>query len=473
VANFFLQLKKNADRFPASLALASRTGQLSYKSLVRSMEAVTANAVAAGIGPGQTILVDCSNSDARLPLIFGLMRTGATVGIGSAADTFIEHNVGVDAVVTDKPHPKVAWRVIRLSAQWFNAPTKGKPAPANRDYSLMFSSSGSTGKMKLVRFSRENIEYRIKVKLDDLYYRDCPRYLSTSGNASLTTFVDFMITLTKGGLIILQSDRRSSSILDTISLLRPTYVSMAPSTLVGILKLLRDRPRRFEMIDYLRLAGSYCSVETREKAAEILAKNIVTSYGATEISRVAWGQLADIRHTEGSVGRIIDGVVVETVDDGGNPLPAGSEGEIRIRPPKAAVASYVTGQDSQTPLRDGWFYPGDLGRVGPDRSLIVTGRKSLVMNLGGVKLSPEVAESIIQKMEAVEDVGVLAIKDSDGLDVACAAVVKKKSVDLEEINDHLFKEKCSAPISKLKFVSAVPRTANGKIDRMGLRELVG
>jgi acyl-CoA synthetase (AMP-forming)/AMP-acid ligase II len=476
VANFFPQLKKNAERYPASLAIASRTGQLSYELFVRNIEAIAANAVAAGIGPGQTILVNSSNDEAWLPLIFGLMRIGATVAVVPSPDIFVEHNARIDAVVTDKPDLKAPCRVVRVLPQWFDVPAAGKPVPAaaRRDYSLIFASSGSTGKRKLIKFSSENTEYSIKTKIDDELFLGCPRYYSTAGNMTFPAFVDFMITLIRGGLIIQDRDRRPSALLDTISLFRPTYVSMAPATLVAILKLLREEPRRFEMVNWVRLTGAYCSIETRDKAAESFAKNILMSYGATEIGRVASGKLADLRLIEGLVGWIIDDeTAVESVDEEGNPQPAGSVGEIRIKPPRTAVASYITGLGSQPPLRDGWFYPGDLGYVSPDRGLIITGRKSLVMNLGGTKISPEIAESALQKMEAIQDVGVLAVKDLNGFDVACAAIVKKKGVGLDEINRHLFQERCNFTVSKLKFVSSIPRTANGKVDRMGLRELVG
>ncbi|MGR9046955.1 MAG: class I adenylate-forming enzyme family protein [Gammaproteobacteria bacterium] len=475
MADFFLKLKKNAERYPASPAIASRTGQLSYRFVVRSIEAVAANAVAAGIGPRQTILVNCSNSEAWLPLIFGLMRTGATVGVVPSPATFVEHNVRIDAVVTDKPDLKVPCRVIHLTPQWFNAPSTRMPvAGTAKGYSLIFSSSGSTGKKKLIKFSSENVDYSIKMKIGDDLFSGCPRYYSTSGDMTFPTFVDFMITLMRGGLIIQNRDRRTIAILDTIGLFRPTHISMAPGTLAMIIDSLREQPRQFEKVDYVRLSGAYCAVETREKAAEIFAKNIVMGYGATEIGRVASGELADMRNMEGLVGWIIDGLTtVETVDDDDRPLPAGIEGEIRIKPPKAAVASYATGLGDQSVLRDGWFYPGDIGRVGSDRGLIITGRKSLVMNLGGTKINPEIAEAALRKMEAVEDVGVLAVRDRDGFDVACAAIVKKKSVDLDEINRHLFDEGCRFTVSKLKFVSSIPRTENGKVDRMGLKKLVG
>ena len=101
MTDFFLALTKNAERYPASLALASRSGHLTYQFLVRNIEAVAVNAVELGFKPGQTVLLECSNKDARLPLVFGLMRVGVSVGVGQSPKLFAEHNVRIDAVVTD------------------------------------------------------------------------------------------------------------------------------------------------------------------------------------------------------------------------------------------------------------------------------------------------------------------------------------------------------------------------------------
>lgn len=46
---------------------------------------------------------------------------------------------------------------------------------------------------------------------------------------------------------------------------------------------------------------------------------------------------------------------------------------------------------------DGWFYPGDIGRLDPDGPLIVTGRADEVINCGGVKFTPEIVEENIRR----------------------------------------------------------------------------
>ena len=472
MANFFLDLKKNAERFPASIAMASTAGHLSYDYLLENVDAIAANAIATGLKPGQTVLVDCSSNEARLLLILGMMRAGMTVGLTQTPDFYARQNVTIDAVITDDAKLRSECRLIRLAPHWFKMPSGKKTLPGfGRDYGLIFGSSGSTGRTKLIQFDRANIEYRIKSKSDEIYFQGLPRFYSTTGNTSSATFADFMITLQKGGVIIQSPNRTPDSILNTISLFRPSYATMAPMMLVRILRHLRDDPREIEKLGHLRLTGAYCSVRVRDDAVKKIAHDVITSYGATEIARVASGQLADIRDTEGSVGTIMGEMDVETVDDGGKPLPTGNEGEIRIRPPKSAVATYIGEAGVQSPLQDGWFYPGDIGRVDDNGRLIITGRKSLVINLGGNKVSPELAEAVIMEMNAIEDAGVLGVKDANGFDVVCALVVGPSKLKIDDINTHLRKAKTSFALSKLQHVDAIPRTDTGKVDRTALRDL--
>ena len=472
MTDFFLELEKNARRFPGSPAIVSRTGHVSYGYLAGSIESVAAAAAAAGIAPGQTILLNCLNNEARFPLVLGLLRLGVTLALGVKPATFAEHNVRFDAMVSDNPRLRGNFKIIRPTPQWFKVESTGKAVTADRpDYAMIFSSTGSTGTPRLIKFDRNNFEYRIGNKFDDVYFSDCPRSFLAAGPMTAITIIDTIAALKKCGVVIQHTVRSPVSILDSINLFKPDYVCMAPSALVNVLELLRDKPRKLEKVDYLRLTGSYCSIETREKALEIFAEDIITSYGVTEIGRVAWSRLADICDTEGSVGRIIDGMSVETVDDDGNALASGSEGEIRIKPPKAAPASYVTAGGEQSALRDGWFYPGDLGRVDADGNLIITGRKSTVINLGGNKVSPEFVESLLGKMEAIADVGVLGVKGPNGFDAVCAVVVQKKNVNLEEINAQVSAQSGRFRVRELRFAPAIPRTANGKIDRIGLKEL--
>ena len=153
-------------------------------------------------------------------------------------------------------------------------------------------------------------------------------------------------------------------------------------------------------------------------------------------------------------------------------LQPGNEGEIRFKMPKDAAARYLVGMAEQTALRDGWFYPGDIGRIDEANQLIITGRKSLVINLGGNKVSPELAESLIMEMETIDDVGVLGVKDNNGFDVVFALIAGDPKIDLDQVNRHLYEKKSNFAVSKLKHVRSIPHTDTGKVDRPALRELI-
>jgi acyl-CoA synthetase (AMP-forming)/AMP-acid ligase II len=261
-------------------------------------------------------------------------------------------------------------------------------------------------------------------------------------------------------------------VLDASDLYRPSYVSMAPSTLVDLLTTLARTPRRTRKVAYLRLSGAYCTLATREKALCQFAEHVLTSYGATEIGRVALGDFEEIKGTEGSVGRIRDGVTVETVDENGQPLPAGSEGELRIKPPAGVAATYLGPDGDVDVLRDGWFYPGDIGCVDLSTGqLIFTGRKSTVINIGGTKISPEIVEGTLLEMPEIEDVAVAPMASEHGYQLICALVVDGGRLTLDDVTTFLLGRKRRFPVSALRSVASIPRTDNGKIDRPAVRAM--
>ena len=473
--DFFAELHRTANRHPGSIAFTSVSGSLDYEALLQNIENIADNASAHGLGEGHMVHVECASPELLLLLVLGLLRAGVTVGVTREIAAYAEHGVELDAVLHDKPASRPAAlaskRWLMLAADWFK-PARGKKSPRNKNaqYALIVGSSGSTGRTKLICVSRSNLEYRIAGKYDDPYFGGDVRYFSTAGNTSMSTLSDYLITLMKGGLIIRSNVRTGRAALDVSSLYQPSYVAMAPLTLVDVLGTLGRSPRKIRKIDYLRLTGAYCSADTRREALAQYAANIITSYGATEIGRVAWGDFADIGDTRGSVGTIAGEMTVETVDENRKPLPPGTEGELRIRPPAKAVTTYASAAGEV--LTDGWFYPGDLGRIDPGGRLIVTGRKSTVINLGGNKINPEVAEAVLLAAPGIKDVAVAPQLSAHGYQTICAVVASDGPVTLDAINKYLARKNERFSVNSLKRVPSVPRGASGKIDRPAVLRIV-
>jgi acyl-coenzyme A synthetase/AMP-(fatty) acid ligase len=171
--------------------------------------------------------------------------------------------------------------------------------------------------------------------------------------------------------------------------------------------------------------------------------------------------------TETGSGIVYDGYALAGVD------VAEAEGELIVRSP-TLFASYrddarprVTGPDGL----DDWFPTGDAGRV-DDGRVSVRGRLGYVINTGGEKLWPEDLEAILATLAGVLDVAVTSVEDPEWGQRIVALVVGDGSA-LDEAISSIANEHIGpwAKPKEIRYVTAIPRTSNGKIKRNELTHL--
>jgi acyl-coenzyme A synthetase/AMP-(fatty) acid ligase len=95
--------------------------------------------------------------------------------------------------------------------------------------------------------------------------------------------------------------------------------------------------------------------------------------------------------------------------------------------------------------------------------MILTGRTSDVINVGGLKLAPEVIEDILRRHPAVTEVAAFGGMGESGIEEISVAIVTNRAV----ANSHLI-EWCAErglPLTHVHIVGALPKTASGKIHR--------
>jgi acyl-coenzyme A synthetase/AMP-(fatty) acid ligase len=174
---------------------------------------------------------------------------------------------------------------------------------------------------------------------------------------------------------------------------------------------------------------------------------------------------------DGFVGHVLPWVEVQVVDEIGEVQPVGREGIFRVKSPEAAL--YISaGGDRQELHEDGWFYPGDVGRLGADGTIYVTGRSSEVINRGGSVVAPEAIEDVLRLNPNIADVAVVGITNADGVEEIWAAVVSDRLIDPaaviaaarprlnEKVPDHVVQ------------VPSIPRAESAKVRRFQLREIL-
>jgi O-succinylbenzoic acid--CoA ligase len=116
---------------------------------------------------------------------------------------------------------------------------------------------------------------------------------------------------------------------------------------------------------------------------------------------------------------------------------------------------------------------GDLGRIGPDGEVEVTGRASAVIITGGENVQPAAVEEAVESHPAVLECGVFGRPDEEWGEAVVAAVVLRDGAELDAGELHAWCGERLAPFEcpkELLFVDALTRTGAGKLDRTALGE---
>jgi acyl-CoA synthetase (AMP-forming)/AMP-acid ligase II len=161
------------------------------------------------------------------------------------------------------------------------------------------------------------------------------------------------------------------------------------------------------------------------------------------------------------------------VDEAGRDLPRGETGLVRLRAPGMAQG-YIDDREAEArAFRDGWFQPGDRGRVEADGTLVFAGRDSEMMILGTINIFPAEIERAAEGFPGVADCAAFALPSGTLGDIPALAVVETApgAVDIAALA-----AACRARLGlraprRVVVVAALPRTATGKVQRDRLAAL--
>ena len=246
-----------------------------------------------------------------------------------------------------------------------------------------------------------------------------------------------------------------------------TLLSLVPTMLSRLLEFRGPRPVPPGLRAVL-LGGAAAPPDLVERA-RARGLPVLPTYGLTEAtSQVA---TATPGGPAASVGRPLAGTRLRIADPDGRALPAGARGEIQVRGPTVMRGYLGDPAATRAVLRDGWLRTGDLGRLAPDGSLQVLGRRDDVVVSGGENVSPEEVEAALLAHPQVAEAGVAGLPDPDlGRRVAawvvpCAGARPQPAALRAFCRERLAGYKVP---KEVRLAAALPRTAAGKLQRARL-----
>jgi acyl-coenzyme A synthetase/AMP-(fatty) acid ligase len=203
---------------------------------------------------------------------------------------------------------------------------------------------------------------------------------------------------------------------------------------------------------------------------------VIENYGLSETLFVTARSNANGSGT-GYVGEVLPGIDLRIVGDDGDPLPPHADGEIQILTPDL-MAGYLDEKGRLKEVEAGaWFATGDFGHLDESGALLVTGRKKDIIIRGGVNISPAAIEEALLHVKGIVDASVVSIPhELYGEDIV--AVLKlEPGLELESMLDGIVehaRQELAAHQQPARYVAIddFPRTANGKVQKSQLRELV-
>jgi O-succinylbenzoic acid--CoA ligase len=249
-------------------------------------------------------------------------------------------------------------------------------------------------------------------------------------------------------------------------------ISLVPTMLSRLLDHRGPRPAPAGL-QVLLLGGAAASPELLARA-RFAGYPVCPTYGLTE----ATSQVATARPQHPGTARAapmlpLPGVAVRIVADGED-AAAGEPGEIVVGGPTVMQGYLDDPAANALALRDGWLHTGDIGFLDDAGGLHVLDRRDDLVVSGGENVYPAEVEAVLVGHPAVAEAGVAGVPDAD---LGARVVAWIVANDAATVDSRALAEFCRTRLAGFKlprefrFVSALPRTAAGKLQRRRLADL--
>ena len=353
-------------------------------------------------------------------------------------------------------------------------------APTHRDdICTLHYSSGTTGEPKGI--PRAHKDHTLLAQLwavNVLGLRASDRTFAVSKLFFIyATGCNLLFPWYAGASIVLYSGAASAlhDLFATMERCRPTIFFGVPTGYAAMLAT--NAMRGHKALASLRLcvsAGEALPAPIWQQWQETTGLAIVDALGATEVGNVFLSNRPDdIR--PGSSGKPFDGYEVKIVDNDGNEVPPGTTGTLMVKGETTALSYLHQSAKSRQVFRGEWFFTGDQYRVDEDGYYWHAGRADDMLKVGGIWVSPVEVESMLVSHPAVQECAVVGAPDPQDLIRPKAYVVLAPGYHGDGALQAELMRFCQSNLTAYKqprwieFVTALPKTATGKIQRFKLR----
>lgn len=463
-------------------ALRCGAENISYRELAVRVSRAAACYAAAGVAPGDRVLVLLRDTPDYAAAWLGAVWRGAVaIGLNNkladgdlryiAADSGARVLVTEPALARDIGIPTIQAADLARGPAVMDAVAGSAERPA-----FWLYSSGTTGRPKGIIHAHRSIQAAGQAQREvlELAAGDC--VLATSKLFFAYALENGLLgPLSLGACAVLNPDwAETESICELASRHAPGALFSVPSFYRKLLALPRERLAAFRSVRRFVAAGERLPSQVVDAWRAATGSEILSIYGMSETFCVAMltrPGTSNGMHT----GTPIAGVEARIVDADGATVAEGETGVLWVRHPALALGYANLPERTQEQFRDGWFCTKDMFVRDANACYAHQGRADELIKVAGQWVRPSVVEEAAMAAPAVADAACVPVPDADGLERLALFVTAGSDA---EAAVRAASEACERTLSRherpkwIRAVAELPRTATGKVQRFRLREML-
>lgn len=350
------------------------------------------------------------------------------------------------------------------------------------DYAFMLYTSGTTGKPKGIVHAHYGLVQQLESAKLCLDLKETDMYWCTADPGWVTGIVYGILTpLALGVTTFVHNGRFDPE--KWYSLLEKHKITVwytAPTAIRMLMAKGDDLLKKFDLsnLRFLASVGEPLNPEPLLWSQKVFdGKFFHDTWWQTETGSIMIANTPNLTLKPGSMGKPLPWLEAGIVDDEGNPLPEGEEGNLAIKPPWPSIMRTVWQNQEKynSYFKNGWYISGDRAKRDTDGYYWFIGRADDVIKTSGERVGPFEVESALISYDGVVEAGVIGKPDPVRGEIIKAFVVLKPGVEPSEELKAKLQEHVKTHLAghayprEIEFIDKLPKTRSGKIMRRILK----
>ena len=360
----------------------------------------------------------------------------------------------------------------------------------DNDTSILMFTAGTTGQPKGVMLTHDNLATYVLNNVSPADPDIEEKNILTVPLYHIAGMQAVLAAVYGGRTLVVQRQFDPSDWMTLVETESVTRAMMVPTMLKQLMEHEEFPERNLSSLQVITYGAAPMPVEVITKAIEVFpGTRFINAFGQTESASTITmltpedhviegtpGERAIKLKRLGSIGRALGDTEVKIFDEEGSEQPVDEVGEIVARGPRVMKGYWKAEEATNSTIRNGWLYTGDIGYMDEAGYIFLSGRAKDIIIRAGENISPEQVEATLHSHPAIDEAAVIGVPDPQWGEKVRAIVALKAGAQATEAE---IIEHCRGQLASFKkpesviFVDSLPRNPLGKVLKRVLREEYG